>query len=184
MYLPLAAVVVSLVILLYRWLGRRAIYVCLAVALGWMWLTVRRNADFATKVTIWADTVEKRPENWRARNNLGLALADERRQAEALVAFDAALKLVPGTLEIRNNRVSTLVALGRAAEGLVEIEAILVVAPQVAEFVDTKGMVLATLERREEAAACFREALRLKPDLADAERHLSEAMQGKKETAP
>jgi hypothetical protein len=175
MYLPLAAVVVSITILLFRWLERRALFILIVIALVWIGMTVRRNYDFRSKVAIWEDTVIKRPENWRARNNLGLALAGEGRQVEALAQFDRTLRLVPGTLAIRNNRATTLIALGRAEEGLTEIEAILAAAPQVAEFIDTKGMVLVALGRLSEAVACFREALRLKPELVEAQRHLAEA---------
>ena len=112
-----------------------------------------------------------------------LIRSGESRQAEALAAFDAALRFVSGSIEVRNNRVNTLLALGRVDEAWREIEAILPLAPQMAELNDTKGMVLEALGRRAEAVASYREALRLKPELLDAQRHLAEVTRGIKETA-
>ena len=172
MYLPLAAVIITLALVAHRWLGRRALWVGAVVALPWATLTIQRNADYQTQATLWQDTVTKRPANWRAKNNFALALAAEDRPAEALAQYNSALRLVPDSIEIRNNRVNTLLALKRAAEALREIESVLALAPTVAELHDTHGMALAAAGRTPEAITSYRAARRLKPTLPDPCTHL------------
>jgi hypothetical protein len=76
MYLPLAAVIGLAVLGLYAWMGRRSLIVFAAAAVGLGWLTVQRNKDYRSELAIWNDTVAKRPENARARSNLGTLLQD------------------------------------------------------------------------------------------------------------
>lgn len=81
LYLPLAAVLVGLWCLggrLHRRVVARAGRMVLAgtavaylVLLGG--LTVRRGMDYESAIRLWGDTVDKRPENGRARINLALA---------------------------------------------------------------------------------------------------------------
>jgi Flp pilus assembly protein TadD len=66
---------------------------CAAAALGAA--TVARNAVYRTAVSLWSDTVEKRPDNPRARNNLGAALSAEGRTVEAAAQFRQAIALRP-----------------------------------------------------------------------------------------
>ena len=174
MYLPLAAVVTVAVLTANKWFGRRALFACAVPCLFWGGLSVLRNADYATKVSIWADTVVKRPENWRARNNLALALAEKGRAEEAVAEYEIVLVQVPGSAEVRNNYANALVAVGRASDALREIDRVVAAAPQVAELIDTRGVVLVALGRKAEAAVCFREALRIKPELVEARQHLAE----------
>jgi len=66
MYLPLAAVITLAVVGLHRLIGRRALFAAtvLAVVLGG--LTIRRNADYRSALSIWTDTAAKCPDNARA----------------------------------------------------------------------------------------------------------------------
>lgn len=178
MYLPLAAVVAIFVFVARKWFGRRMFYMFAVLFFVLSGLTVRRNADYGTRISIWADTVEKCPGNWRARNNLALALAEAGRVTEAVAEYERILVQVPGSAEVRNNYANALVVAGRAAEALREIDLALSAAPQVAEFIDTRGVVLAALGRRAEAVTCYRDALRLKPEMGDARSHLAEATRG------
>ncbi|MDR2674121.1 MAG: tetratricopeptide repeat protein [Opitutaceae bacterium] len=75
-----------------RWWGAAAL-ACAAAALGAA--TVARNAVYRTAVSLWADTVEKCPDNPRARNNLGAALSAAGRTAEAAEQFRRAIALRP-----------------------------------------------------------------------------------------
>jgi len=58
-------------------------------------VTFARNTDYRTVRTLWADTVTERPENPRARHNLGLALLAEGRRDEAVSQFRQAIRLQP-----------------------------------------------------------------------------------------
>ncbi|HVM60765.1 MAG TPA: glycosyltransferase family 39 protein [Verrucomicrobiae bacterium] len=84
MYLPLAAVVTIAVVGAFL-IGKRllikhhgSIPGCVAVAsvvVVLTFLTIQRNRDYRSDVTIWQDTVDKRPHNTRAQNNLAWLLA-------------------------------------------------------------------------------------------------------------
>ncbi|MBU2489617.1 MAG: tetratricopeptide repeat protein, partial [Proteobacteria bacterium] len=74
-------------------LGGAVLVACLAVSLGaatWV-----RNLDYASATSIWRDTVEKAPENYRAWVALGQAFQAERNREEARRAADKALALRP-----------------------------------------------------------------------------------------
>lgn len=133
MYLPLAAVVALAVVggyalgarflarpvaggarrrLIGRVLAGAAVF-ALAAALGAA--TFRRNQDYRTAVTIWEDTVRKRPENPRAQSNLGAVMVREGRDSEALEKFNEALRLAPDYADAWYNR-----GLARAQRGDLE----------------------------------------------------------------
>ena len=117
MYLPLAGLVVLALLgghhlLVTRILppARRALLwrafclavICLVVGLGL--LTSRRNRVYQSRLTMAADTIEKRPENLRARTSLTSALmrrgrADEARDAilEMLTVIEAMKKAGPAS---------------------------------------------------------------------------------------
>jgi tetratricopeptide (TPR) repeat protein len=77
MYLPLAAVICLVVISIStlvehrRILRRLSVLAACAVAVALTSLTLARNQQYSDAVTIWTDTVLKRPGNARARYNLG-----------------------------------------------------------------------------------------------------------------
>jgi tetratricopeptide (TPR) repeat protein len=77
MYLPLAAViclvVISLSILVQnrRILRQLSVLAACAAAVAFTSLTLARNQQYSDAVTIWTDTVAKRPNDSRARYNLG-----------------------------------------------------------------------------------------------------------------
>lgn len=70
---------------------RRLLLTSLAVALPLLLLTVRRNRDYATLESIWADTARKVPTNARAHFNYGLALEVAGKVDDALTAYAACL---------------------------------------------------------------------------------------------
>jgi tetratricopeptide (TPR) repeat protein len=55
--------------------------------------TYSRNRDYQTDLTIWEDTVRKRPQNARARVNLGVALMETGRPVEAIGHFKKGIDL-------------------------------------------------------------------------------------------
>jgi tetratricopeptide (TPR) repeat protein len=105
-------------------LGRRALPALLAgcavaaCLLGRQ--TLRRNADYASRRSLWQDTAEKAPANPYAHNNLGNALVAEGRPDAALVQYREAIELKPDYAEAHNNLGTALVQLGRIDEGSAE----------------------------------------------------------------
>jgi tetratricopeptide (TPR) repeat protein len=111
MYLPLVPVVCAVLVAVALWLDRlpsrwRAILAWGSagiVACSLATLTVQRNRDFRTEVTILTDTVTKSPTNARAHNNLGVALARQGQIDTAIEHYETAIRLHPRYVDPRNN---------------------------------------------------------------------------------
>lgn len=177
MYLPLATALVGLAWLAHVALGRRAVIALAALALPLLLLTARRNADYRSAATLWADTVAKRPTNHRAQNNLALVHLDAGRFPAAIAHAENALRLDPRFAEARNNLAVALDAVGRRGEALAQLSEALRLQPRYAEAHSNLGKVLmADRARIEEALAAFRRALELAPDLGEAHNNLGLAL--------
>ena len=113
LYLPLAAVLMLGVLGLHARLGRRSLAVCLVLAVGLGALTVRRNADYRSEKSLWADTLAQVPDNPRAHYCLGHALEKEGRLTEALWHYQEMVRLSPNFAEAQRN----LGAMLRSADG-------------------------------------------------------------------
>ena len=125
MYLPLAAVIVWAVTGGYLLMGRRSLLVFLALALAAGCLTFRRNEDYVSEVSLWGDTVLKRPNSDHARLDYGLALVRADRPLEAAVQFQEAVRLRPDKLQAHNNLANVLAVTGRYAEAIAQYELVL-----------------------------------------------------------
>ena len=177
-YLSLAALVVLVVtggyeLLTYvhipeRWRRRIACSVVgvLVVALGW--LTVRRNEDYRSELSIWVDTVAKRPSNPRALGSLGEALMRAGKITDAIRCWEQALRLEPDNAEAHNNVGVALQRAGKLQEAAERYEEALRIKPDYADAHNNLGSVLMGLGRTHEAIDHLEQALRIKPDYADA----------------
>ena len=67
-------------------------------------------------ITLWEDTVEKAPDNSRARINLCSSYSDAGRLTEALKEFDAARRLKPNDADAEYNVGNTLLKMERFDE--------------------------------------------------------------------
>ena len=113
LYLPLAAVVlvagsafVTLLVRLGVGGGRRSVILgvgTLLLGAALTGATVQRNADYRSGVAIWADTVEKRPNNSLAWTNYANALRVQERHAEAEEALRRSAELNPGNQKAWRN---------------------------------------------------------------------------------
>jgi tetratricopeptide (TPR) repeat protein len=179
MYLPLAAVVALVVLVMYAVAGRRSFPVFLAMAVGLGFLTVRRNEDYRSAVSIWSDTVAQYPESLRAHNNLAIALAKiPGRLSEAIAHYEQALRLKPDFAEAHYNLANALAENpGRLPEAIAHYEQALRLKPDYAEAHYNLANALAENPGRlPEAITHFEEALRLKPDYAEAHNNLAIAL--------
>lgn len=127
LYLPLGAVSAGAACLLFRTLPRAALWSVGYAAAGLSVLTVLRNRDYNTAISIWTDTLAKAPMSHRAHGSLGqLLLVEPDRRAEGLAHLREALRLVPEDAETHyqlglallqeRNRVEALVHFRRGAE--------------------------------------------------------------------
>ncbi len=117
MYLPLAAIVVLVVILVFLLVERIATrfnqprrfgaYVTALMALGIAVAltarTIQRNRDYRSPAAIWADVIRQRPGNARAHNNLGRIFAIQGDLESAIEHYAKALKYTPDYADARKN---------------------------------------------------------------------------------
>lgn len=175
-YLALAAVVAVGALGLFRGFGGRAVWVAAAVALLLGVLTHQRNADYATDLGIWTDTVKKAPTNARAHYNKAVALAQAGRPAESLVHFREAVRLAPDFIEAHNNLGVALMKRGDVAGAMAHYEAALRYDPRNAEAHNNLGHALAGAGRGDEAWSHYREALRWREEYPEAHNNLGELL--------
>ncbi len=184
MYLPLAAVVTMVVVgafLLGKRLLRRQSGIVLgcvaegAVVLLLAFTTVQRNRDYNSEITIWRDTVEKRPNNARAHYNLGVSLDLAARMPEAVAQYEQALRIKPDYAEAQNNLGKAMEQDGRIEDAITHYEQALRIEPDYAEAYYNLGNVFAKKGKISDAIGLYEQALRLKPDLPQAHYNLGNA---------
>ncbi|MBL9115023.1 MAG: tetratricopeptide repeat protein [Verrucomicrobiaceae bacterium] len=87
-------------------------------------LTLRRNYDWRSSPSLWADTVEKSPQNVRAWCNLGVAQAEAGRSQAALASLRRAVEIEPRHYNSQMNLIIVLNLLGRHQEALAHIQSV------------------------------------------------------------
>ena len=171
MYLPLAAVVAGVVVggyLAGRWLVGRGVlplrvlraaggFAVLSACVLLGLLTYSRNLDYQSDLSIWQDTADKVPNNERAHNNLGLALADRGQIDEAIAHYQKALEIKPDYAEAHNNLGLALAGRGRIDEAIAHYQKALEIKPDHAEAHNNLGIALAGCGRIDEAIVAFPE---------------------------
>ncbi|MCE9590653.1 MAG: tetratricopeptide repeat protein [Planctomycetes bacterium] len=171
-YLPLAVVVVLTVLIascLVRhlnsrvaWAGAAVVLVTVGVPLAYR--THMRNVDYQSAIVIWRDTIEKRPGNARAWENLGLLMMQSGRDADAIPYFQTAVRLQPKMINAHRSLGVALMNIGRLGNAMAEFDCALELNPTHTEALNDKGTVLARLNRMSEAEVQFIKAVKTKPD--------------------
>ena len=187
MYLPLAAVITLTVVGALE-LGRRVFSKRQGVVLGcvvggvivalFASLTMQRNRDYNSAVTIWQDTVEKRPNNPRAHNNLGYILEKAGRAQEAITHYEQALRLKPDYADAHNNLGIALMGQGKLREAVEHWEQALRVRPDYPDAHYNLGIALERAGRVPEAISQYKQALQINPDYAEAHNNLGAVLVG------
>jgi protein O-mannosyl-transferase len=170
-YLPLAAAITAVVVAAVVIGGRRMVIGLVAAAVPWAALTVHRNEDYRSALSLWSDTTAKRPDSARAHTGLGIALTDLGRAGEAIGQFQVAIALDPNDPRAHANYGHALAALGRHDEAIREAERSLALRPGHADTLYNLGTSLAAVGREGEALVAFQQALLAAPD--DAATHCS-----------
>ncbi len=190
MYLSLAAVVAGVVLGGYLalrrliaggWLSARTSAVIgscsiVLVAIAFAALTRQRNTAYRDEVSIWEDTIAKRPNNPRAYCSLGNAFEHLSKYNEAVPWYRKAIQLKPTFIEARYNLGKVLVDSGRLSEAIAELEAALKIDPNVARVHYTLGLALADSGRTDEAIRHYERALQIDPNFASAHYNLAAAL--------
>jgi protein O-mannosyl-transferase len=180
MYLALAAVVAFIALAFSRrwrraprWVTGAAVAVA-AVVLGA--LTVARNTVYRSELTLWQDTVAKRPDNPRARHNLGQALVTAGRPEEAVLEFRRAIELQPHHAFAHASLAQVLLTRGELADAEAHLRAALAADPRWVDAWVNLGLTLARLGRTTEAIAAYETALAIDPHAQDARTNLAGLM--------
>jgi len=93
-----------------------AVSVSIIVSLGTA--TYLRNKTWQDNTTLWSDVVFKNPHNYRAYNNLGIALIDQGFTEEAIDHFLAAVRIMPDYEKAHNNLGAALFKQGRTEDAI------------------------------------------------------------------
>jgi protein O-mannosyl-transferase len=185
MYLPLAAIVVGAVISIYSLLGRKGMIVSGVMAVALIVVTVRRNQDYATTISICEDTVAKRPDNARAM----ALLADYYRRAgklpEARKWLERSLEIQPGVRPVLNNLGNVWQELGEPAKAVDYFKAALALRPGDVQTMNNLGNALVLAGRVDEGVAQLETAIQTSPNAWEARFNLASvlAQSGRMEAA-
>ena len=145
MYLPLASVVTGVVLGCYAFgtklkshlksqtassgIGRIGLVAATLAVVALGFATLRRNLDYSNELAMWSDVVSKRPDNPRAHTNLGMALVDVDKVAEATDEFREAVRLEPGYEPARSDLGMALYTKGQLAEARSQLLAAISLTP-------------------------------------------------------
>lgn len=175
LYLSLAAVTVLIAAGAYHLGGRRMFAGLLVAACALGVLTFRRNQDYRTNLSLWQDTVAKRPDNPLAHGNLGAALSALGRKEEAFAEFEATLRLDPNSPEGNINIGEALSAAGRPQEAMTHLLKAIPLALGHPSLQLNLGTALDRMGRTGEAIFYYQRALRMNPELVEAHNDLGDA---------
>ncbi len=143
-----------------------------------------RNITWQDNVILWSDVVSKSPHNYRAHNNLGLALDKQGRTDEAIDQYMQGLQIKPDNEEIHNNLGLALAEQGRTDEAISHYLEALHLRPDFGQAHNNLGVVLMEKGRTEEAVSHYKEALRINPDTFKAHYNLGDALIVQKGVTP
>lgn len=201
MYLPLAAVATAVVLggfVLWEKLCRGRGWFS-GEAASWRWvapwtalslvavtlvsLTVLRNRDYSSLLTIWGDTAEKCPSNPRAHYNFGMALCAVDKADQAIEQFREAIALNPQEAQAYVNLGATLMGRDELPEAVLQLRRALALNPGSVEAHNDLGAVLCKQGDYDQGVSEFHKVLELDSRNVTAYRNLGLAYckQGKTE---
>jgi tetratricopeptide (TPR) repeat protein len=168
MYLPLAAVLATLLLGLHRWLGARAAVLGLGLAAVLAVATGLRNRDYRSHLALWSETVAQRPLNPRAHEGLAEAYTELGQLEQAIAHHAESARLLPDEAHYQYNLARALAEAGRFAEAVLHYRHSLRLEPKEARTHNNLAIALGRLGQGEEALTHYVEAERLDPRDAQA----------------
>ncbi len=203
MYLPLAAVVVAVVLCGYTLakglLGRLVILgqcrAVLGAVLGYTLagalivvlglLSVKRNNDYRTAVSIWDDNIRKCPASRRAYLERGLVYAKLGEYDWAIRDLDQAIKLNPKHAKLYSNRGVVYLCQRKYGLAILDFDRAIELNPKDAKAYNNRGLVYEHRRNYDKAIANYTQAIKLNPKYAKAytNRGLAYRLQGEHDRA-
>lgn len=172
-YVPLAAVATALALWVHSSAGSRKGTIAVAIAVAFAALTFARNRDYRSEISIWADTVAKRPNSSRAHNNLGHALQAAGHLPEARLEHEAALQLRPDYADAHLNLAGVLGRMGMIDGALEHSHRAVQLEPQNANAHYNLAVAYREKGNRDAAIAAFEATLRVRPEFLEARHNLA-----------
>lgn len=136
-------------------------------------VTFQRNQVWQDRITLWSDTVSKRPENPRAHNNLGQALEDEGHIQDAAKHYRKALALQPGYADAHLNLGLVLAKSGRLDQAGRHFVRAAERRPGLAKAHYNLGLVRQSQKELKEAGKHYQRALKADPGMQQARLNLA-----------
>lgn len=152
---------------------RRFALIAAALVLGT--LTHLRNRDYQDALTLWSVTVEQRPDNARAHDNLGVAWQRAGHLPEAIAEYRLAVRLDAALAQPHINLGTALAQTGDMEEARRELELGVELAPQMADGWYNLGTLLGPVDPAR-AVECLTRAVQLAPARAEAHLNLGIAL--------
>lgn len=181
MYLPLAAVVVLVVLAVYRvaveraWRSgwSKALVLVVVALLGWG--TYQRNEEYQSELALWDGAVRNRPLNDRAYLTRGSVHWTMGQRAAALRDYERCIALNPREAKAYVGRGNVYIDVGRHDDAMKDYEAALRLHPSSADAHDGRGEVFAFKGQFDAAIEEYNRAVALNPEHAQAHYDLAEA---------
>jgi Flp pilus assembly protein TadD len=136
------------------------------------WLQVRL---WKNSITLFTHAANVTSNNYRAHNNLAVALEAQGKISEAIIHYSESVRIKPNHVKSHNNLGLLLGRQGRAQEAIRHFYKTLRIRPDHMFAHHNLGVALARQGRLKEAIHHFSEAVRIKPDYAEAHNSLGAA---------
>lgn len=182
LYLPFMFPVIAFGVLVLHSSKTRmpATIALICAALVFMTWTWQRNQVWLDSVSLWQDTVNKVPNNARAHNNLGLALAEDGRPKDATRHFVRAIKIKPGFALARYNLGICLANQEKHGEAVIHFKAAKNADPKNVLYRNDLALSLMAIKDVGQATIHLYAALREEPEYAPTHNNLGIALMEQK----
>lgn len=139
------------------------ILIIIIIGLPLTYLTYERNKVWTDDVALWEDVVAKAPDNARAHNNLGRALAVNGRDFEAILEFKKAINILPNYALAYMNMAVSYGRLEMVTEAEFYYKKAIDLYPDMADTYYNYGFLLYSKQRYKEAYPVFKKYIKLDP---------------------
>ena len=157
----------------WRLIGQMGGVALVAVLAVLSWRQSRMYADIET---LYRTTIDKDPDCWLARNNLGIIMFERGQVVEAIAQYRRCLEINPDYAESHSNLGTALASRGQVDEALAEYQRALEINPDDAVSYYNLGRTFAGLGQVTAAIGHYRKALEIRPDYADAHNNLGSVL--------
>jgi len=127
-------------------------------------LTAMRNRDYRSELSIWEDTLRKRPENSRAWAAAAVALDNLDRTGESIAYYREALRLNPGNAMTLYNYGNALYKAGDYEESIGNYEKAIELNSSRSDYYSGLGSALKALGKYRESIEILESGLKIEPD--------------------